>query len=159
MKNQYLPRNLKERFPYMFEGEHLSLSIAKGWDTLFEKLCIDIDSLLAADKQGFHWTQLKEKFGAARFYWSMEGGPHAARISRIDALGAVTTLVERPVEDPSNPTLQEQVAALVDAASDQTLHMCIVCGQPGKGHADHGYVLILCDEHIRQREAGIQPEF
>lgn len=159
MKTKNLLKNLQGRFPYMFEGKHLSLSISKGWESLFEKLCVDIDALLGADKQGFHWIQLKEKFGAARFYWSMEGGPHAARISRIDALGVVTTLVERPVEDPSNPTLEEQVAALVDAASDKTLHMCIVCGQPGKGHSDHGYVLILCDEHIKQREAGIELVF
>jgi len=159
MKNQYLPRNLTERFPYMFEGEHLSLSIAKGWESLFEQLCEDIDALLGADRHGFYWVQLKEKFGSARFYWSMEGERQAVRIDEISKLGAVTTLVGRHVENPSSPTLQEQISALVDAASDKTQHMCIVCGHAGKGHSDHGYVLILCDEDIKQREAGIELVF
>lgn len=152
-------KRLHARFPYMYEGENIGLSISRGWMLMFAKLCEDIDALLGADKQGFHWIQIKEKFGSARFYWSMEGGRQAVRVNEIDKLGDVTTLVERHLEDSSNPTLQEQISALVDAASDKTQHMCIVCGQPGKGHSDRDYVLILCDEHIRQREAGIEPVF
>ena len=156
MKN---PINLQERFPDMLSGKQLSLSIAKGWESLFEKLCIDIDAQLGSDKRGFHWVQLKEKFGSARFYWEMQGEPQALRIDEIDKLGAVKTLLARDVKDESNPTLQEQISALVDAAADKTPRMCIACGQPGRGHADRGWLLILCEEHIKQREAGIDPVF
>jgi hypothetical protein len=125
---------VKERFPYQFSGDNIGLSMTHGWEPLFEKLCEDIDALLSDDNRKFHWSQLKEKFGSARFHWS------------IDYDGAPTDL-------------QKKIAALVNEAQAKTQQMCIVCGQPGKLDRSEPYVLVLCDEHIRQRADNKLPNF
>jgi hypothetical protein len=67
------PRDLETRLPYMFQGNHLGIGICKGWYPIFSKLCQEIDLVMGDNKQGFHWVQVKEKFGAARFYWELDG--------------------------------------------------------------------------------------
>lgn len=43
------------------------LAIDDGWANLFETLCNDIHALNPSD---FYWTQVKEKFGGLRAYYS-----------------------------------------------------------------------------------------
>ncbi|MFZ4479088.1 MAG: HAD domain-containing protein [Rhodoferax sp.] len=62
------PNQLNRRYPYMFSGENVGISIPRGWTAIFEALCIDIDQTLGTDKRGFHFTQCKERFGSARWY-------------------------------------------------------------------------------------------
>ena len=51
------PKQLQQRFAYMFEGGNIGISIPKGWMPEFAKLCEQIDELLGDDKDGFHWRQ------------------------------------------------------------------------------------------------------
>lgn len=141
---------VKERFPYMFEGDNIGIDIARGWMPMFAKLCEQIDALLGVDKRDFHWTQLKEKFGSARFHWSMDGARQGADLISPERLAAAKKSAE---------TLREQIALIVGEAQAKTQHMCIVCGQPGKNDSAGGYMLILCDEHIRQRVDNKLPKF
>ena len=141
---------VKERFPYMFAGDNIGLSMAHGWEPLFETLCVDIDALLGDDKRKFHWTQLKEKFGCARFHWSMDNARIASDLISPERLEVAKT---------SATTLREKIALLVSEAQAKTQHMCIVCGQPGKVDPADNYMLVLCDEHIRQRAANKLPKF
>ena len=141
---------VKERFPYMFAGDNIGLSMAHGWEPLFETLCVDIDALLGDDKRKFHWTQLKEKFGCARFHWSMDNARIASDLISPERLEVAKT---------SATTLREKIALLVGEAQAQAQHMCIVCGQPGKVDPADNYMLVLCDEHIRQRAANKLPKF
>ena len=85
------PTDLKTKFPYQFEGRNIGLSIPRGWFLGFAKLCGDIDQVLGANQHGFHGVQLKEKFGAACWYWSMNtrSGVH---VNFLSADG-VTSLV------------------------------------------------------------------
>lgn len=53
-------RQVQARYPYMFVGRHLGISIARGWIRIFAKLCNDVDELLGSDKRGFHWRQCTE---------------------------------------------------------------------------------------------------
>jgi hypothetical protein len=46
---------LKQRFPYQFEGKNIGISIARGWDSLFTKLCEDIDAITHDDPRGSHY--------------------------------------------------------------------------------------------------------
>ncbi|MEO5658571.1 MAG: hypothetical protein ABIQ90_02075 [Polaromonas sp.] len=85
------PKQLKVRFPYMFAGKNSGISVSRGHVPIIEKLSADIDALLGEDKQKFHWTQCKEKFGAARWYWALarlNGLIHADFISgaKLDSL-------------------------------------------------------------------------
>ena len=51
------PKQLKARFPYMFAGENIGISIARGWMPGFQILCERLDALLGENKQNFHWIQ------------------------------------------------------------------------------------------------------
>ena len=118
--------DLSKRFPYMFSGRNIGLSVGDGWMDLFAKLCEDIDALLGDDKRGFHWVQLKEKFGTARFYYGQELGDDA---------------------------VFSEIADLVNAAEQMTHTMCMQCGQPGKPNVKYGWVLTLCETHAAERHA------
>jgi len=141
---------VKERFPYMFAGDYIGLSMTHGWEPMFVKLCEDIDALLGDDKRKFHWTQLKEKFGSARFHWSMDNARIASDLINPERLA---------IAKQAATSLREKIALLVGEAQAKTQHMCVVCGQPGKVDPAGIHMLVLCDEHIRQREADKLPKF
>lgn len=130
------PKELAQCFPYQFAEPHRGLSISRGWFDLFAQLCADIDELLGERQHGFHWTQVKEKFGSARFYW----GFHKAE----------------GIPDEATAQLLTQIAKLVDDATEKTKEACIACGQPGSPHKDAFYVLVLCQRHIEQREMDLE---
>ena len=151
------PKQLKARFPYMFDGENIGLSFCRGWFPLFTKLCVDIDGLLGPDKRGFHWVQLKEKFGSARFYWAMDGHRPAPRIGLISAsqVAAVASRGNCPDQTGgSQPSVARRIDDLVGQTILATRSLCIVCGQPGKPNQDEPWILVLCDEHAMQRRQG-----
>lgn len=143
------PKQLKARFPYMFAGENIGFSFYRGWFPLFAKLCEDIDALLGDDKRGFHWVQLKEKFGSVRFYWQMTG--HAQQLQ-------VTVFSESGVAELSkhhrDSTLGGQIEALVREATVATRSRCIVCGEAATLDQSDSYVLVLCQHHTAQHRLG-----
>lgn len=61
--------DLEERFAYMFASPNLGLDIYRGWLPDFIDACEQIDVVLGGDKRGFHWRQIKEKYGFARYYF------------------------------------------------------------------------------------------
>jgi hypothetical protein len=144
------PRQLKERFPYMFAGQNIGFSFYRGWLALFENLCQDIDALLGQDKRGFHWVQLKEKFGSARFYWDMKGYANKLHVSVISEKGVLELGPHHP--DSNSPA--GQIEALVRAATAATRSRCIVCGEAATLDQSDSYVLVLCEAHARQRRLG-----
>lgn len=143
----------------MFAGENIGLSFCRGWFPLFTQLCEEIDALLGPDKRGFHWVQLKEKFGSARFYWEMDGHRPAPMIDLISAT-QVTTVVRgakgsSPAEaGGSQPSIPRCIDNLVQRTTLATRSLCIVCGQPGKPNQDELWILVLCDAHAMQRRQG-----
>jgi len=121
---------LKQRFPYQFKGKNIGISIARGWDSLFTKLCEDIDAITSHDPRGlhygFHWIQVKEKFGTARLHWEISGP-------------------------------RERCNALVHAAESQIRKICIICGTAPANIDDTGsYLLNLCEHHAKLRKADPQ---
>ncbi len=138
---------LEIKFPYQFKGKNIGIDIALGWSAIFEQLCSDIDILLGEDKQGFHWTQVKEKFGSGRAYWALgkKDGP-----IHIDIIG--TNQVTSIISNSSKSELTESISLLVNTAMDKTYSTCAVCGEPGKVDQTGGYLLVLCPKHIAQRK-------
>ena len=138
------PNQLKARFPYMFEGEYMELAFPRGWFAIFVQLCEQIDLLLGADRRGFHWVQIKEKFGSARYHYELE-----------PAEGE--DVYPRP--PPSSPAaierlrIRTEIRELIGRAHSASCSHCIVCGRPGQLH-EFEWTLVLCDEHIAQRETG-----
>jgi hypothetical protein len=126
----------------------------------FAKLCEQIDELLGDDKHGFHWRQCKEKFGIARWYWTMKGErKQALRIDIISGMQALPMTLKDSKPKQSEPSLQDQIGELIGRAEAKTQQACIVCGQQGKLDQQESYVLVLCAEHARQRQLGTLPDF
>jgi hypothetical protein len=147
------PRDLETRFPYMFQGKHLGIGICKGWFPIFSMLCQDIDFLLGEDKQGFHWVQVKEKFGTARFYWELDAIEAPLRIDMLTPDGPQSFAVDISGKDlpQSNTNLVEQLSKLEMTAESATARVCAACGEPGARHSNE-YFLTLCSPHAAQYE-------
>ena len=128
------PKQLKAKYPYMFAGENMGLSIARGWFSIFVKLCEEIDALLGENKRGFHWVYIKEKMGSARLHWDLDRDAEDALEDRAE--------------------LRTCIRDLVAQATSMTHSHCAVCGEPGRLQHHGGWQLVLCEDHGRQREAG-----
>lgn len=135
-------RQLQNKFTYMFEGPHIDLSFHRGWFPLFVKLCEDIDMLLGGNTRGFHWIQLKEKFGSARFYWAMDD----AKPLHMDIMQPGGVLIMTlPPEDGGE--VAAAIHARVEKAAAATRTLCIYCGEQGESDTDQGWVLVVCPKH------------
>lgn len=119
------PQELKTRFPYQFSGPHIGFSFTTGWFPIFAQLCIDVDRVLGLDKHQFHWAQLKEKFGVARWYASL-----------------------RKAKSPEDEDIHRVVLKLIEEATSKARRACIVCSKAAKPYVspDH-YMLQLCEDH------------
>lgn len=152
-------QTLRVRFPYQFEGARLGLYLCSGWMGLFEKLCEDIDQVLGWDKRGFHWDQVKEKYGSARFYFLLGAMPEDLRMDLHTEKGLLSKVV--PGEDrPGSPKYSEDQLSLVKRlrklsieAEMASQHSCAVCGRAGDLDRSQPWIMVLCDEHKSQRAA------
>ncbi|MDD2881098.1 MAG: hypothetical protein PHQ58_11730 [Rhodoferax sp.] len=147
-------KEIKQLYPYQFKGKNLGFSIANGWLPEFSELCKKIDSLLGENKRGFHWIQLKEKFGSARYYWSIKGKQDSVRVDLISTKKVVSYETSPPSSKGQPQALFDQISELIDAAEGKTRGHCIVCGAPGKIDQHEGYVLMLCDMHAKLQAGG-----
>jgi hypothetical protein len=152
------PKQLKARFLYMFEGENIGFEFYRGWFLVFAKLCEDIDALFGDDKRGFHWVQIKEKFGSARFYWAMKGYTPNMHFDFIGTDGVAALMRKGAVRAKGKadtlPALSERIDVLVREAAQATRNLCLVCGQPGTVNEDSSWLLTLCELHAQQRREG-----
>lgn len=157
-----VPKQLSEKFPYMFIGhERNYISIPFGWQSTFIKLCKEIDRVLAADKRDFRFVECKEKFGSARWRWTMKDQIPAIEMSLFSEDGSVAFLSKSTYSDQPNDPVFEQIKTFVMAAEVQTHHQCIVCGQPGQddsGAENNEWILVLCPDHVRARRSGAKLE-
>lgn len=153
-------KDLQARYPYQFKDPELGISMAKGWVVVFAQLCADVDQVLGQDKRGFHWSQVKEKFGSARFYFQFKGRKPDLRLD-IQMPGGVLSQVvpigqEAPIDqDRGFEQVQAEIRQLAMRAEVATQRVCLVCGKEGSQEVDIGYALALCPEHRAQRR---QPE-
>lgn len=146
------PNALKAKFGYMFAGDNIGISISKGWFHIFEKLCVDIDEALGEDKRGFHWTQVKEKFGSARFYSALGKTSTSTRLDIMSPAGVDSYDVSPTLKSGDTRSMVfQKINQLVQAAEKETTTTCIVCGQPGEIDRNGGYWLTVCEMHQKQR--------
>lgn len=115
---------LKAKYPYMFEGHNIGIDLYDGWLPTISSACDAVDKLLGADKAGFHFSQVKEKFGSARIYWESK-------------------ILDEEVE--------KGITRLIDRAEEATETLCMVCGAPAEIKKYCGWFACLCDVHGRER--------
>ena len=150
------PRELRARYPYQFVRPHIELSFYKGWMSLFAQMCADIDAELGPNKRGLRWVQLKEKFGAARWYSQMDPLLEPNEDAEDQTHLSIAEVNERlrRLADPDELALRERIQALRLEAEARTQMTCIVCGEAGEVDRGTGYHLVVCPEHARQRRRG-----
>lgn len=107
---------------------------------------------VGADKRGFAWTDIKEKYGTARLFWTADDGCDAQTVARIeDAVATAEALSETVCMVCGAPG----VLGLDRIGWWRTLcpehgggtGACVKCGKPGKKHGLFGYWLTLCPAH------------
>ena len=101
-----------------------------GWRDLLERACARIEAALV-ESGAFRALQIKEKFGALRFYWT--GDMSEATKAKVD-----------------------EAIALAVARSACT---CEICGAEGWLHNRGGWLATACADHARGELAPIKPGY
>lgn len=108
----------------------------KGWIPLIEKL----DAKLAAIDPDYEIHQIKEKFGALRYYvkFSFKSG----REWNPDTY-------EEIIVDPEAYAKFQQCYKMIDEATHESAHTCEVCGNEGKIQSAEGggWLQCRCPDH------------
>lgn len=141
---------LKLKFPYQFNGENIGIHVSEGWIKIFTELCININDILGKDRMGFHWGQVKEKWGTARFYPDWENSHGILRLDIMRPTG-LQSIALNPIDDvpftPDQNAKREAVMTLIHEAEQATKTLCQNCGNTGKLCNISGLVQTLCPEH------------
>jgi len=140
-------QDLVEAFPSLFRGKRprVASTLPPGWYELVFELCRDIDSIVRAEPERFSITQIKEKFGGLRFYFSIDGAEDIYADLRTPT--GVRTIVQESV----GPIMMDRVRAVAQAAMRRSTSICQECGRPGSRSVHRGWAATLCDEHTGQR--------
>lgn len=110
----------KQQFPRVFHNADLpfGLECSAGWDPLIATLCTQIDHILRqAPGASIQIRQIKEKFGALRFYYGTSG-----------------------LDEARTQVLRE----LVSRAERNSQELCENCGRPRQSRRND-WILTLCD--------------
>lgn len=97
-------------------------AVGDGWEDLLQRACRRIREAVRADGGSFRATQLKEKYGTLRFYWT----------------GDLSAKAAAAVEDA------------IDLAEARSATTCEVCGEPGVLRGG-GWMTTRCDAHAEGR--------
>jgi hypothetical protein len=136
---------LMARFHYQFEGQGIiGYEFYPGWMPVLAQACEAIDQVLGEDKRGFHWVQLKEKFGTGRFYYAFAKADRAPQ--RVDIIGAgrLQAFATHPMAEDG---VEKAIFEIVREAEAATCSRCMVCGAPATVKSYGGWLGTLCEKH------------
>jgi hypothetical protein len=128
----------------MFNGRNLGLNMCAGWLPVFDGLCADIHQALREASHQFRWSQTKEKFGSARWYWTLGSKTDRA----LDFLCVFRNYNPDFGIDPLRER-RDVVTQLVLAAQEKTRTMCMVCGQAASTKEREGWYVVSCEAHFQ----------
>lgn len=130
--------------PALFRGgpPRVPSELPDGWYGLVDELCTAIESALGSvDCAAFEVVQVKEKYGALRFYFAFTG----AQDHFVDFhTGAGLRTFVRRVEGPPK---MDAIRQLVEEAAKASSTTCQACGEPGQRLVRGGWVATLCAQH------------
>lgn len=134
--------------PGLFRGNPpvVASELPAGWLDIVDALCCDIEALLGSEPERFVVTQIKEKVGGLRFYYSLEGAEDMFIDIHTDR--GIRTMVNKG----DGPALMDQIRSLVETASLRSTTTCQDCGALGVRAARGGWVGTLCAPHAEEWE-------
>ena len=148
-------RRLVDAHPLIFRSKAPAVPsyISTGWYRLVDTLCSDIESTLGPeDCARLEVRQVKEKFGALRFYYRLDGRADL----HIDVASANSRMrfVGRSAQGSDDLAPKEaRVRELVTAACAASESLCETCGAPAQLRNLGGWLTTLCDQHLDEARA------
>ena len=138
-------RGLLARYEYMFplSGETRPYAFYRGWAPQFAALCEQVDAILTVNKRGFHWTRIREKFGAPSFAYRMRGQARFAINSHRPFSVSRVECAPRESFDSAAVSVQEMVLQ----TEIRLRNACIVCGANSEITNVQGPWVSLCPDH------------
>jgi hypothetical protein len=112
------------------EGAQGYPECSEGWRDLIERACVRIENALD-NGDSVKITEIKEKYGTLRFYWS----------------GRLPSEAEAKVDE------------VVDLAKARSACTCEICGAEGRLYSRGGWLATACREHARGELAPVRPGF
>jgi hypothetical protein len=130
------------RYPLMFRGMHLGLTLFRGWNPILLSACTAIEQVTRCGGLAFHWVYLNESEGTGHFLYSL-GEQYRYVVDAADQSRRATLAVTHV----DATTATEAIDQIVAEAELMSSRACLVCGaRAAKG--DHfGRVLPLCLTH------------
>ena len=123
-------QQLIDKYPRLFRGKApiARSEILPGWLQLLAELLQDINRLLSdAEATAFEITQIKEKLGSLRLRFRCPG--HGILVAETVNELLVPGPGQRDTPLVASVYPVERLAALVDAASELSEHVCQNCGR------------------------------
>lgn len=148
-------QRLIEAHPLLFRGVPPVVwsDLPTGWYRLVDTLCSAIEVVLGPEAcAAFEVRQIKQKFGALRFYYRLDGR-ESLHVDIMMPTGRQHVVISAEAAGDDDDRVRE----LVDAACAASETACEVCGEPAHPRNLNGWLTTLCDVHDKvAREAALQ---
>ena len=136
------PASPRAAFPGMFSGQHLGMTLFRGWNPILMAACGAVERVLARRTLPFHWAQLLEEDGFGRFLYSL--GEHSRYVLEVaDQSRRVMLLTTQ--DDAGD--LVGAIDGIVNEAERLSGEACLVCGARTARRLYFGRKLPLCLRH------------
>lgn len=136
------PVSPKARFPAMFWGRHLGLTLYRGWNPILVAACGEIEHALSHSALTFHWVQIQEEDGAARLLYSL--GERSRYVIELAPQSRRAMIV---VTHDAADGLTKSIDRIVNEAERLTCESCMVCGVRTSRGLYFGRAFPLCPLH------------
>ena len=149
-----LEEKIENEFPFMrrdcIEGSNLykefGLAISDGWFSIIWGMCEEIKETYAQERKevDFVPVQIKEKFGALRVYYDVNGEKKA--IHAFDFLGTGFIRIKS-----GNSEFYGKISDIVSKWENRSAATCEECGKEGVLRKDLRWLKTLCDDCYSKR--------
>jgi len=113
------------------------IETGSGWFDLIDRTCAKIMEL--DTNKLVQFTQVKEKFGGLRIYFSIQGKEPEWK---MQSNGPILEIV---------PSVDDKVQTILNEAEEESYKICELCGKPGKLYPG-GWWITLCPECKQDRD-------
>ena len=129
-------------FPEMFGGQHLGMTLYRGWNPILLAACVAVERLLAPRTLPFHWVQLQEDDGIGRFLYSL--GEHSQYVVKVEDRSRRVMLL---ITQDDAGDFAGAIDRIVNEAERLSSEACLVCGACTARRMYFGRNLPLCLRH------------
>jgi len=126
----------------MFSGDHLRLTLFRGWNPILLVVCASVERLLVGQPLRFRWVQLQEEEGVGHFLYSLGEYSRYAVEAAGQSRRAMILVTQEEAGD-----LARAIDGIVNEAERLSSEACLVCGARTARRKYFGRELPLCLLH------------